>query len=260
MGENLKSQGVLFLDADNTLWDTNGVYSEAQMRLLSRIENQVGKVADASDRLAYLRAFDQGLAERHHAGLRYPPRFLIKALSMALTGMDERDAIRRSWSGGQDDAQLPNDFVDQAEELYFQDLRQIPRLRLGVLEGLPRLSQQPISLRIVTEGSRDRVKKVVQDHGIDSWFSQIIEIQKNQPTFARIFAAAGSPLFALMVGDQLDRDIQPAKAAGLGTIYFPGAFRPKWEAREMDVRPKYTISTFSEVPDIVMRELFRTND
>jgi hypothetical protein len=29
-----------------------------------------------------------------------------------------------------------------------------------------------------------------------------------------------------MIGDQLDRDIGPAKEAGLRTIYFPGGFAP----------------------------------
>ena len=34
----------------------------------------------------------------------------------------------------------------------------------------------------------------------------------------------GSPGRSFMVGDQLDRDIDPAKAAGLETVYFRVAF------------------------------------
>ncbi len=259
MGENFNFQGVLFLDADNTLWDTNGVYSAAQMRLLSQVEQHVGRVADVSDRLAYLRTFDQGLAERHHAGLRYPPRFLVKALALALTGMAERDAIRRSWSGGPNDERLPKDFTDRVVEQFLHDLHQTPTLRSGVQECLARLSEQPLSLRIITEGHRERVEKVARDHDIASCFSQITEIQKNQHTFARLLTAAGNPRLAFMVGDQLDRDIQPAIEAGLATIYFPSAFRPKWEAQEINVQPGYHISSFSEVPDIMEQELSRAS-
>ena len=54
-----------------------------------------------------------------------------------------------------------------------------------------------------------------------------------------------------MVGDQLERDIRPAKEAGLRTIYFPGGFKPKWEASSNNVHPDYQISSFAEVPAIV---------
>jgi putative hydrolase of the HAD superfamily len=54
-----------------------------------------------------------------------------------------------------------------------------------------------------------------------------------------------------MIGDQLDRDIRPAKEAGLRTIYFPGGFRPGWEVDEQSVRPDFRIDRFDAVPTIV---------
>ena len=30
---------VVFVDADNTLWDTNGIYAEAQLALLDELRN-----------------------------------------------------------------------------------------------------------------------------------------------------------------------------------------------------------------------------
>jgi putative hydrolase of the HAD superfamily len=54
-----------------------------------------------------------------------------------------------------------------------------------------------------------------------------------------------------MVGDQLDRDIAPAKEAGLTTIYFPSGFKPKWMPLEAEVRPDFKIESFAEVPAIV---------
>jgi ribonucleotide monophosphatase NagD (HAD superfamily) len=40
---------------------------------------------------------------------------------------------------------------------------------------------------------------------------------------------------AIVIGDQLDRDIAPAKQAGLITVFFPGGFRPKWQLDHEDV-------------------------
>lgn len=91
---------VVFIDADNTLWDTDGVYADAQLALLNELEDRLDVQLLEPDRLAFVRAIDQGLATRHHEGLRYPPRFLIKALALALTGSDKTSAIRLAWSGG----------------------------------------------------------------------------------------------------------------------------------------------------------------
>lgn len=45
---------VVFIDADNTLWDTNGVYAEAQLALLAAVESTVGQRVLARDRLGWL--------------------------------------------------------------------------------------------------------------------------------------------------------------------------------------------------------------
>jgi putative hydrolase of the HAD superfamily len=77
---------VVFIDADNTLWDTNRVYADAQLALLADVEIATGFRAPEIDKLDWLRAIDQLLAEKHHAGLRYPPRLLAKAVALALKG------------------------------------------------------------------------------------------------------------------------------------------------------------------------------
>jgi putative hydrolase of the HAD superfamily len=54
-----------------------------------------------------------------------------------------------------------------------------------------------------------------------------------------------------MIGDQLDRDILPAKEAGLITIYLPGGFRPKWSPLAGGPHPDYEIASFWEAVDII---------
>jgi putative hydrolase of the HAD superfamily len=49
---------VVFVDADNTLWDTNEVFAVAQLGLLSNVEKVVGATASTDDRLGFVRQLD----------------------------------------------------------------------------------------------------------------------------------------------------------------------------------------------------------
>jgi len=42
---------VVFLDADNTLWDTDGVYEQAQLALLTHVEDRLKTRLHDPDRL-----------------------------------------------------------------------------------------------------------------------------------------------------------------------------------------------------------------
>ena len=50
---------VVFIDADNTLWDTDGVYADAQLALLNELEDRLGVQFPELDRLAFVRSIDQ---------------------------------------------------------------------------------------------------------------------------------------------------------------------------------------------------------
>jgi hypothetical protein len=60
------SDATVFVDADNTLWDTDAVFASAQLELLAGVEELVGIGSVATDPLAFIREIDQQLAERHH--------------------------------------------------------------------------------------------------------------------------------------------------------------------------------------------------
>ena len=53
-----------------------------------------------------------------------------------------------------------------------------------------------------------------------------------------------------MIGDQIARDMAPAKAAGLTTVYVPGAFKPRWEALE----PRSTIDIEAQRFDLAVNK------
>ena len=132
---NTASKPTVFIDADNTLWDTNRVYADAQLSLLTDVENASGRRTAADDRLGWLREIDQALAERHHAGLRYPPRLLANAVALALNGEDVSTAARFAWSGGRAEAQLDEDTARRIEDSFLNRLKVQPPLRDGVAQG-----------------------------------------------------------------------------------------------------------------------------
>lgn len=243
---------VVFVDADNTLWDTNLVYAEAQAALLTSVESLTSRKAPTNSRLDWIRQIDQALARRHHAKLRYPPRLLAKAVAWALRGKDIPTAVRLAWSGGQAKSPITEDDALRIEHGFQENLARVPRLRDGVRTGLQDLKGAGCYITVLTEASRKKVVELLQHHGLSDFVDRVIESKKECRLFKRVLRLTREPTNAFMVGDQLESDIQPAKKAGFQTIYFPGGFRPGWEPLESAVRPDHRIGRFDEIPAIVM--------
>jgi putative hydrolase of the HAD superfamily len=251
----------IFVDADNTLWDTDSVFACAQLKLLEEVEAIVGQQSNVRDKLGFVRELDQLIAARHHARLRYPPRFLANAVAFALRGEPADRASRLAWSGARDQQPLTDSQAESVEASFVSGIRAFPSLRPGVREGLSALHARGYKTRVVTEGDRARVDQTISVHQLEVYIDRTIEAPKHPRLYRRVQQFAGSSTYGYMIGDQLERDIRPAKEAGLRTIYFPGGFKPKWEVLPNDVHPDYQISSFAEVPSIVFgAELPRHKD
>jgi len=253
MIRSVATPATIFVDADNTLWDTDSIFADAQRKLLERIEIATGVATDAEDRLAYVREVDQAIAERHHARLRYPPKLLIRGLEAALAGLPSERAARMAWRSSTR-GRLPDDCVGEIEQDFFADINRYPEIRVGVRDGLEALRAANCLVLVVTEGTRVKVEKTAKRLGLDRLFARIIEGTKRPELYRRVLLLTGAPKRAFMVGDQLDRDIAPARVAGLETIYFPGGFQPRWARNELDACPDHTIATFADVPNIVLAD------
>ena len=119
-------------------------------------------------------------------------------------------------------------------------------------EGLEALQTANCLVLIVSEGARAKVEKTTKRLGLDGLVARIIEGPKQPQLYRRVLRFTGAPKRAFMIGDQLDRDVVPAKTAGLETIYFPGGFWPRWTIDEAEARPDHIIATFADVPGIVL--------
>lgn len=249
---------IIFVDADNTLWDTNQVFADAQLALLASVETAVGSKAAEDDRLTFVRTFDQAIAEKHSDHVRYPPYLLATSLALALTRSKSVDILALALSGRVENNPLLNSDLERIEKEFRSAIKARPVLRPGVSSGLTQLVESARRVVVLTEGNQETVVQNAEHHGLRDFFEDIIFTRKKDAEFFKqTLLSCCTPGLAFMVGDQLDRDISPAKDAGLITIHFPGGFEPKWAQAGKIAVPDYKISDFSEVPEIIEQTISR---
>jgi len=235
---------VVLTDADNTLWDTDSVFSDAQLGLLSNVEKMMSERYTKDDRLEFVRRYDQALAAIHHAHLKYPPTLLVRALEMALRGADPATAATVVCRGGHSSS-LEQSAIDQAVEEYFAMLGRLPELLPMVRDGLKLLCQAGIHPYILTEGKIEKQKKILLHYSLTDLVHGIFEVTKDRAQFERL-RLRFSPAEVVIIGDQIDRDVIPAKAAGCSTVLVPGRFRPYWHREDQASEASVVASTFAE--------------
>ena len=86
---------------------------------------------------------------------------------------------------------------------------------------------------------------------LERYIPRVMEAKKDQRLYARLLKVFRPCNVGFMIGDQLERDIRPAKVAGLSTIYFPSNFRPKWDIEQKGALADHQITTFAGVPAII---------
>jgi len=216
---------VVLADADNTLWNTDSVFAEAQLILLAAVDPDVARLP-REQALAHVRQFDQSIAEIDHRHLRYPPSMLVRVLELGADGLDPKTAARRVASGAVR-AKLSDAAVAELVDAYLSSLQAVPPLLPGVREGLRRAKESSIPTWILTEGSAERQRERAGVLGIGDLVCGVSETIKNAEQFARQ-RRRFLPSDLFVIGDQPDRDIQPARSAGCFGILISSGFRPKW--------------------------------
>ena len=235
------------VDADNTLWDTDSVFAEAQLSLLSKLESTTGIEVAEGDKLNYIRQIDQEIARLHGFDLKYPVEILVRAVEVSLLGEDPRTAAKIAVESQFDIATL--DIYGSYAKWFLEEIsNNVPKLRPGVKEGLRKIADQFGKIVIFTEGRERTCWSNLKYHGVDAFVEDVILCKKGVE-FYTSFVERNKHAYLkfIMIGDQLDRDIVYAKAAGFVTIYFPGGFLPYW----VDISDKhsfdYEIINFLEV-------------
>ncbi|MBB4100491.1 HAD family hydrolase [Sphingomonas kyeonggiensis] len=250
------SSPVILADADNTLWDTDAVFAGAQLGMLSAIDTLIG-TAPRDDALGYIRDFDQALAALDHRHLRYPPAMLVRALALGANGLDSEAAARRVMAGGP--SILAACDVDAIVAGYSNALGAVPQLMPGVVNGLTAARAAAIPVWILSEGAAGRQRDRARVLGIEGLVQGVSEATKTLEQFARQRQRfAPSPVF--VVGDQPDRDIAPAVAAGCVGVLVPSKFRPKWLREDAGRGAGYVADSFNAAVDWIIAHTITPSD
>lgn len=115
------------------------------------------------------------------------------------------------------------------------------RYRLGVI------ANQPASVRAAME--RDGLSRFFEVWGV----SDDLGLQKPDPElFSQVLdTAAVSPARALMLGDRLDYDVRPAKAAGMSAIWVLRGEAPDDPTPEQLAEADAAVADLRGVPDVL---------
>lgn len=246
---------LIVTDADNTLWDTNSVYRDAQLAFFDEVAKIAGSADGIKDRLAYLRNIDQAIASKHKDHFRYPPILLAEALYIALIAERRKKNVP-----------LPIDIdtttltaLNTAADKFGTRVETtIPELRNGVREGLTSLKGLGASIIIVTEGSPERCKSLLQYYQLLSAVTEVVHTTRKGVVIYRQLADRYGVELMTAIGDQIEKDLYPAKEAGFITIYFPSELKFRWAGNANETYADYRIQSYDEIPDIV-RKLFNSS-
>ena len=243
---------AVFTDSDNTLWDTDRVYADAQRWLVDAVSSEMQVEDVETDSLEFLRKYDQAIAIEHHAGLRYPPRLLVRALTLGLSGIDPTKAARMVWAGSP--GLVGQDKVNALETTFLSHLEDKPVIRPGVNEGLELLARLSLKPIVVTEGPKSRCEDYLQNFGLTEFVSGVHEAKKTVDLYKRLLRLSKADQ-AFMIGDQLDRDIWPAEEAGISGILFPGGFRPEWVDEQRISNSTRVVTSYLEAVSIIEKNV-----
>lgn len=252
---------VVVFDADNTLWDTNSVFHDAQVAMLSVFAAE-GMFDDPDERVDELREVDQRLMEAMGRN-EYDFRVLAEALIYIYRdGARVKRAVEKVLTKhrcGENYSSL----AEQAYDQFSRALERVPPLFPKVLDTLRAINEQDHVITVLfSEGDEERLYRILNDHdGIaDSYFDTISIIHKKAPAaFAdlrtEVDATLSHPADAyLVVGDSIRSDIRPANEAGFISVYKPGDFMKHEKPDEPTDQPDFVIQTIAELPDL-LREI-----
>ncbi len=264
---------ILVFDADNTLWDTDSVFKNAQLTLLETLAKEQ-LTPDPNSALITLRAVDQQLFSQMG---RFEYNFKVLAAGMAFL-FDQNLSVEEAVSRAIQYSQNPKvsdgfeTLIEQAFQAFQKELLAIPNLfvdatyALIFLHGLKQLGN-PIVTVLLSEGRTERISQILKAHklrdkSLSEFFNEVLICkakskdlfeeakQKGLQHFSEIGFSNESCLLA--VGDSLKRDIKFGNQAGYLTVYKPANFLGAEEPSAPDEEPDYTIKSLNEFPEILL--------
>lgn len=249
---------LVIFDGDNTLWDTNEVFANAQRRMLEGLR-VAGFQADPDRDFRLLRELDDILIA-HFRTHRYEPRYLAYALIRhARAGADALDEAALAGFDAESE-ELKRIAIELGERLK-EDVQAIPRMFPGTTEALNAIRLKGSNVLVLySDASPRRLDAISSHYNMPALFDLVVQGDKSDDGWARVLESGRREIFerfgevecrVYVVGDLLTYDIRPANRLGAVTIYKPGGYRGTEIPRDSAERPAFTVQSLAEVIDIV---------
>lgn len=256
---------VIVFDADNTLWDTNAVFTQAQLELL-RVFEQEGLLRSPEQELRNLRQIDHHLIS-HSENFEYDFVTLARALAHYYGEIATTEqAVNRALRQDEDIPTGDEDLIERSREAFEKALKRAPPLDENVVELLNTLrdsssAESQIMLFMFSDGKPDRLKRILKAHQLDKGvFDDIVIDKKSVASFAALkhsaqrrisTVAEQSPILFVMIGDSLQRDIAFANQAGFTTVYKPADFLGNETPSNHNEKPDFRIDSLAELTPLL---------
>ena len=236
---------VIFItDADNTLWDTNKVFTEAQLGLISAIQ---ASCPQSASRLSFelLRKLDDQIAVQ--TGIHeYDFRILALALIYFQEGVEEKKAVSAATNYQQHQHGDREILAEEATQIFRSKLEETPPLLPTVSDSLNVLAKLKVQfagiLAVIlhSEGDPNRVERIIRDHFGNQepnvFDAVVITDRKSKDSYQqskeRGVQVLQDPWLhsqdmqqTIVVGDNISKDIEPGNLIGALTVYVPGNYK-----------------------------------
>ena len=225
----------LFFDLDHTLWDFEK-NSEETLRQLFRIHNLSERIEDFDGFYQLYSAHNKRLWQRYHLGhIR-----------------QEELRWKRMWHTLLDYKILDEQLAKQLSSQYLEILPTCTSLFPYTHEILTYLSGKGYVMHLITNGFEEVQWRKLQSSGIGKYFNDVITselagcLKPDKAIFDFAIQRAKCCFEeSLMLGDNLDADIQGAINAGMDCVFINHTNEP------VTLEPTYTIYHLKELEDIL---------
>jgi putative hydrolase of the HAD superfamily len=262
-------KAILIFDADNTLWDTDSVFRNAQLSLLKTLE-KFQLLTRPEEQLTILRMIDRELFEQM-GRFEYDFKVLTTAITYyfayKLTLEDIKNVVCHAISDLRknvgNNSHL-NAVIAAAYHAYSQGLIAIPELYPDTENTLRHFSMfkkshKVLGIILLSEGDSKRLNRILECYnGLKQCFDKIfIEVEKNKETIEKVKEIAkkqflpvetSQEILFILIGDSLKRDVKLGNQTGFITIYKPSPFMGEEKPLSLDEQPHHTVQKLGELP------------
>jgi putative hydrolase of the HAD superfamily len=225
---------VVGIDADDTLWHSEGYFRRTERRFRELVERYVGPDVDVGRVLAEVESRNM---DRYGYGIKAFTLSMLEAAIEATDGSIGVEELELILAAGRSQLDHPVELLD------------------GVDETVTRLVDEGYRLAIVTKGDLYHQQHKIMASGLADRFERLeIVADKDPATYRRVVADLGiEPHEFAMVGNSVRSDVLPVLEIGGHAVHVP--YHTTWDHEHVeDVGDVHTIDSFTQLPDWLAAE------